>query len=83
MIFCFKTKNSLRNTCSGQKELSNLTPIVWSSLLTNPKLPNSLNNLKRKVKDYFFKKLRNMEQDVSLLDATLGTSTVIFFAFLV
>ena len=27
-------------------------------------LANSLNNFKHKLKDYFFKKLRNMEQDI-------------------
>ena len=51
----------LRNTCSGQKNLSYLTPIVWNSLPTHLKLANSLNNFKHKLKDRFFKKLRNMD----------------------
>ena len=57
-----KLKHSLRNMCSGQKNLSYLTPIVWNSLPTDLKLANSLNNFKRKLNDNFFKKLRNMEQ---------------------
>ena len=48
--------------CSGQKNLSYLTPIVWNKLPTDLKLANSLNNFKRKLNDNFFKKLRNMEQ---------------------
>ena len=48
--------------CSGQKNLSYLTPIVWNNLPTDLKLANSLNNFKRKLNDNFFKKLRNMEQ---------------------
>ena len=31
---------------------------------TDLKLANSLNNFKRKLKDHFFKKLRNMEQNI-------------------
>ena len=58
-----KLKHPLRNTCSGQKNLSYLTQIVWNSLLTDLKLANSLNNFKHKLKDHFFKKLRNMEQN--------------------
>ena len=38
-----------------------LTLIVWNGLPTDLKLANSLNNFKRKLKDHFFKKLRNME----------------------
>ena len=59
-----KLKHSLRNMCSGQKNLSYLMPIVWNSLLIDQKLANSLNNFKHKLKDHFFKKLRNMEQDI-------------------
>ena len=59
-----KVKHPLRNTCSGQKNVSYLTPIVWNSLPTDLKLANSLNNFKHKLKDDFFKKLRNMEQDI-------------------
>ena len=58
-----KLKHPLRNTCSGQKNLSYLTPIVWNSLPTDLELANSLNNFKHKLKDHFFKKLRNMEQN--------------------
>ena len=35
-----KLKYPLRNTCSGQKKLSYLTPIVWNSLPTDLKLAN-------------------------------------------
>ena len=59
-----KLKNPLRNTCSGQKNLSHLTPIVSNNLPMDLKLANSLNNSKHQLKDHFFKKLRNMEQDV-------------------
>ena len=41
-----KLKHSLRDTCSGQKNLSYLTPTVWNSLPTDQKLTNTLNNLK-------------------------------------
>ena len=58
-----KLKHPLRNTCSSQKNLLHLTPIVWNSLPTDLKLANSLNNFKHKLKDNFFKKLRNMEQN--------------------
>ena len=58
-----KLKHSLRNICSGQKNMSYLTPIVWNSLSTNLRLVNSLNNFKHKLKDHFFKKLSNMQQD--------------------
>ena len=59
-----KLKLHLRNTCSGQKSLLYLTPIVWNSLPTDLKLANWLNNFKHKLKDVFFKKLTNMEQDI-------------------
>ena len=62
--FVLKLKHPLTNTCSGQKNLSYLMPIVWNSLLTDQKSANSLNNFKHKLKDHFFKKLRNMEQDI-------------------
>ena len=58
-----KLKLHLRNTCSGQKSLLYLTPIVWNSLPTDLKLANSLNNFKHQLKGHFFKKLRNMEQN--------------------
>ena len=35
-----KLKHSFRNTCSSQKNLSYMTPIVWNSLPTELKLPN-------------------------------------------
>ena len=60
----FETKYSIRNTCSGQNNLSYLTPIVWNSLPTDLKLSNSFNDSKHKLKDHHFKKLRNMEQDI-------------------
>ena len=59
-----KLKHPIRNTCSGQKNLSYLTPIVWNSLPTDLKLSNSFNDSKHKLKDHHFKKLRNMEQDI-------------------
>ena len=62
--FDLKLKHPLRNTFSGQKNLSYLTPIVRNSLPTDLKLANSLNNFKHKLKDHFFKKLRNIEQGI-------------------
>ena len=58
-----KLKNSFRNTCSGQKNLSYLTPTVSNSFPTSLRLVNLLNNFKHKLKDHFFKKLTNMEQN--------------------
>ena len=49
-----KLKHPSRNTCSGQKNLSYLTPIVWNSLPTELKLSTSLNNYRHKLKDHFF-----------------------------
>ena len=60
----FKLKYPLRNTCSVQKNLSYLTPRIWNSFSTELKLPNSLNDFKHKLEEHFFKKLRNMEQDI-------------------
>ena len=62
--YLLKLKLYLRNTCPGLKSLLYLTPIVWNSLPTDVKLANSLNNFKHKLKDDFFKKLTNMEQDI-------------------
>ena len=60
-----KLKHPLRNTYSGKKKkLSYLTLMVWNSLPTELNLSNLLNNFKHKLKDHFFKKLRNMEQDI-------------------
>ena len=64
LVTVSKLKHPLRNTCSGQKKKSYLTPIVWNSLSTELKLSNSLNNFKHKLKEHFFNKLRNMEQDI-------------------
>ena len=58
-----KLKHPLRNSCSSQKYLSYLIPIVWNILPTDLKLTNSLNNFKHRWKDQFFKKLRNMDQN--------------------
>ena len=49
-----KLKHPLRNTCSGQKYLSYLASIVWSSFPTDLKLANSLNNFKHTLKGRFF-----------------------------
>ena len=59
-----KLQNPLGNTCSGQKHLSYMTPIVWNSLPMDLKLANPLNNFKHKLNDHFFKKLRNIEQNI-------------------
>ena len=59
-----KLKHALRDTFSGHKNFSNLTPIAWNSLPTDLKLANSLNNFKHKLEDHFFKKLRNMGQNI-------------------
>ena len=59
-----KLKHPIRNTCSGQKKLSYLTPIVWKSLPTDLRWANSLNDFENNLKDHLFKKLRNMEKDV-------------------
>ena len=63
-------KHPLRNTCSGQKNLSYLTPIVWNSLPTDLKLANSLNNFKCRLKDHFFQETNKI---LLFIDAVLGT----------
>ena len=63
-------KHPLRNTCSGQKKLSYLTPIVWNSLPTDLELANSLHNFKRKLKDHF---LQETNKILLFIDAVLGT----------
>ena len=51
---------------SGQDQntLSYLTPTIWNNLPTCLKLSNSLNSFKYGVKEHFFKKLKNKEQDI-------------------
>ena len=71
-----KLKHTLRNTCSGPKNLLYLTPIVWNSLPTNLKLTNSLNNFKHKT--IFSRNLERWNKISLLIDAVLETSTVIF-----
>ena len=59
-----KLKHPSRSTCSGQNILSYLTPTIWNNLPTCWKLSNSLNSFKHGVKEHFFKKLKNKEQDI-------------------
>ena len=59
-----KLKHPSRSTCSGQNTLSYLTPTIWSNLPTCLKISNSLNSFKHGVKEHFFKKLKNKEQDI-------------------
>ena len=74
-----KLKHSLRNTCSGHKELSYLTSIIWNSLPMDLKLPNSLNNFKHKLKDHFLLTKLGTWREISLLiGRVLGTATPIF-----
>ena len=73
-----KLKDPLRSTCSGQKNLSYLTPVVRNSLPTDLTLVNLLNNFKHKLKDHFSKKLRNMEQNIFTYWRRIATWTVIF-----
>ena len=70
-----KLKHPSRNTCSGLKKISYLTPIVWNSLSTDLKL---VNNFKHKLKDHFFQKLRNMEQNTFAYGHCIRNLTVIF-----
>ena len=58
-----KLKHLSRSACSGQNT-SYLTPTIWNNLPTCLKLSNSLNSFKHGVKEYFFKKLKNKEQDI-------------------
>ena len=51
------------HTCSGQNIIY-LTPTIWNNLSTCLKLSNSLNSFKHGVKEHFFKKLKNKEQDI-------------------
>ena len=69
-----KLKDPLRKTCSGQKNVCYLTPIVWNSLPMELKLLNSLNNFKHKLKEHFFKKFSNMLMIYLLVDAVLRAS---------
>ena len=59
-----KLKHPSRSTCSGQNTLSYLTPTIWNNLPICLKLSNNLNSFKHGVKEYFFKKLKNKEQDI-------------------
>ena len=59
-----KLKYPSRCTWSGQNTLSYLTPTIWNNLPTCLKLSNSLNSFKHGVKEHFFKKLKNKEQDI-------------------
>ena len=70
-----KLKHPSRNTCSGLKKFLYLTPIVWNILSTDLKL---VNNFKHKLKDHFFQKLRNMEQNTFAYGHCIGNLTVTF-----
>ena len=63
-IFCFEAKTSFKKHMLWSKKLSYLAPKVWNSLPTDLKLANSLNNFNHKLKDHFFKKLRNVEENI-------------------
>ena len=58
------TRSSVLKRVLVKKNFSYLAPVVWNSLPTDLKLANSLNNFKHKLKDHFFKKLRNMEKNI-------------------
>ena len=59
-----KLKHPSKSMCFGQNALSYLTPTIWNNLPTCLKLSNSLNSFKHGVKEHFFKKLKNKEQDI-------------------
>ena len=59
-----KLKQSFKKHVFGSKKLSYLTPTVSNKLLTDLKLAKSINNLKHKLKEHFFKKRRDMEQNI-------------------
>ena len=78
LFLCFETKYPLRNTCSGQRNLSYPTTIVSNSVPTDLKLTSSLNNFKPKLKIYFLRNSKTWNKMSLLIDTVLGTSTVIF-----
>ena len=59
-LVCF---HIYRPWCS-QNTLSYLTLTIWNNLTTCLKLSNSLNSFKHVVKEHFFKKLKNKEQEI-------------------
>ena len=59
-----KLKHPSRRTYSGQNILSYLTATVWNNSPTCLKLSNRLNSFKYGVKEHFFKKFKNKEQDI-------------------
>ena len=59
-----KLKHPSRSTCSGQNALSYLKPTVWSNLPICLKLSNTLDSFKHGVRKYFFKNLKNKEQNI-------------------
>ena len=74
-----KLKHPLRNTCSDEKKLSHLTPIVWNSLPTDLdwRIHLMISNISWKT--IFSRNLETWNKISLLIDAVLGTSTVINF----
>ena len=58
----------LRRAIYGQNCISFLAPSVWNNLPNELKPCTNLNTFKHKIKEYFFYKIRQKDNDIYLYD---------------
>ena len=63
-----KLSQPLRRASCGQNCISFLAPSVWNNLPNKLKRCTNLNTLKHKIKEYFFRKIRQRDNDIYLHD---------------
>ena len=76
-----KLSKSLRRTSYGQHCISFLAPSAWNNLPNKLKLCINLNTFQHKIKQYFFYKIRQKDNDIYLHDQTLVFKTTDTFFF--
>ena len=63
-----KLSQLLRRTSYGQNCISSLAPSVWNNLSNELKRCTNLNMFKHKIKEYFFYKIRQKDNNIYLYD---------------
>ena len=66
-----KLNQPLKRTSYGQNCISFLATSVWNNLPNELKRCTNLNTFKHKIKEYFFYKIRQKDNDIYLYDKTL------------
>ena len=54
-----KLNQPLRRTNHGQNNISYIAPIIWNNLPNSLKTTDKLNTYKHRVKEHFFRRIRN------------------------